>query len=138
MTSPETQTNNIEAKPWDELEHPINYIGTPYLDETTVPEDKKAIYQTVIDAERSAIDQEREDAAAAARKVEADNHQVFLAERRAAALARLDKIAVQSAIESNLDNPVTPITVHHAAPDGSFITPAEAEDMRKARSLRSL
>lgn len=137
MTSAETPTNNIEPKAWNELENPVNYIGTPYLDESTVPDDKKDIYQTVLDAHKSALDQEREDAAAAAQTAAEQDHQRFLAERREQALARLDTIAVQSAIEKNYDNQQPETSVYHVAPDGTLITEAEAKDMRAARELRS-
>lgn len=140
MASPETHTNTnnkIEPKSWDELENPVNYIGTPYLDESTVPDDKQGLYDTVIAAHYSAIDQEREDAAAAELAAAKQDRQKFLAERREQALARLDTIAVQSAIETNYDNQTAEGPVYHVAPDGTLITESEAKDMREARELRS-
>lgn len=139
MTSHEKQTNNIEAKPWNELENPINFVGTPYLDESTVPDEKKPLYDTVLAAHHSAIDQEREDADIAAQAAHEESRQAFLEERRKKALERLDTIAIQTTLESDLDSktPVEPGPIYYAAPDGSLITEREAQDMREARESRT-
>lgn len=136
MTSQETPTENKQLKSWDELESPYDHIGID-LDETTVPPEKQELYETVLAAQHSALDQERENEARAKLEAEAAVRQAFLAERRQAANARLNKVAVQSAVESTIEDSFTNGPVYHTAPDGSLITPAEAEDMRSARLERS-
>lgn len=138
METPQKQTFESSAKSWDELveagENPINYIGTPLLDETTVPEEKRDIYDTIIAAEHSAIEAEAESAAASEAAAVQDKRAEFLREREKAR-HDMSNIAVRGSLAAAINEQPSrrEAVVSVGTYQTGYMSPKEVEDVLEAR-----
>lgn len=137
METPQNQTSEIIAKSWADLEaegeRPVNFIGTPYLDESTVPAEKRGIYETVVAAEHSAIEAEVEAAKTAEAEASQLEREHFLATREQAR-KDLSDIAVRGSIAASInERPATPAAIGMGTYHDGYMTKSEARDFLEAR-----
>lgn len=138
METPQKQTPDTTSKSWDQLKteglNPIDFVGAG-LDETTVPEDKRDIYETVLAAEYSAMEAEAENAQTAEAKTLLDEREKFLAER-AQARREIADIAVRgslaTAINEQDSKPKTELASVGTYQSG-YMTDREREEFLEAR-----
>lgn len=138
METPQKQTPDITSKSWDELKaqglSPINFVGAG-LDEATVPDNKRHLYDTVLAAEHSAVEAAAEEAQAAEAQALQDERDKFLAER-AKARKDISDIAVRGSLAAAINEqgakPNAELVSVGTYKDG-YMTPREQEAFLDAR-----